>query len=75
MYVKDGLIYNQANATLFFGGTQILFDFGHNHVLRSCLTDLVNGETLTGTNNGETITRNFSIPVLSNISNASNISF
>lgn len=73
--LEDGLIYNQANATSFFGGTQIIYDFEHNHVLRSCLTDLVNGEALTGTNNGETITRNFSIPVPSNVSNASNVSF
>lgn len=73
--LEDGLIYNQANATSFFGGTQIIYDFEHNHVLRSCLTDLVNGEALTGTNNGEIITRNFSIPVPSNVSNASNVSF
>lgn len=73
--LEDGLIYNQANATSFFGGAQILFDFEHNHVLRSCLTDLVNGEALIDTNNGETITRNFSIPVPSNVSNANNISF
>lgn len=73
--LEDGLIYNQTNATSFFGGQNPISPFTHNHVLRACLTDLVNGEAITGTTTGATITKNFSIAVPSNISNANNISF
>ena len=73
--LEDGLIYNQTNATSYFGGVPIIYDFEHNHVLRACLTDLVGGEALTGTTDGATITRNFSIPVPTNVSNDDKISF
>ncbi len=73
--LEDGLIADQANATTFFGGVELIPNFEHNHVLRSCLTDLVNGVALSGTTNGETITQNFTIPVPSNIANVNNISF
>jgi hypothetical protein len=47
----------------------------HDHVLRACLTDLVNGDPLTGTNDGVVVTKNFSIAIPSNVSNAANINF
>ena len=73
--LEDGLVYNQVNATSFFGGQNPISPFTHNHVLRSCLTDLVNGMALSGTDNGTTITRNFSVPVPSNVANVNEISF
>jgi hypothetical protein len=73
--LEDGLNYNQTNATSFFGGQNPIVNLEHNHVLRTCLTDLVNGEPLTGTTNGATITKNFSIAMPSNISNVTKISF
>jgi hypothetical protein len=73
--LEDGLSADQTNATSFFGGINPIPNYEHNHVLRSCLTDLVNGVALSGTNNGSTITQNFTIPVPSNIANVNNISF
>lgn len=73
--LENGLVYDQVNATGYFGAQNPIPSFTHNHVLRSSLTDLVNGEALSGTNNGAIITKNFSIPVPSNVSNANNISF
>lgn len=73
--LEDGLIANQTNATSFFDGVNPIPNYEHSHVLRSCLTDLVNGIALSGTNNGATITQNFTIPVPTNIANVDNISF
>lgn len=73
--LEDGLIHDQTNATSFYGGQNPIPNFEHNHVLRSCLTDLVNGIALSGTNAGQTIVENFSVPVPTNVVNASKISF
>jgi len=73
--LEDGLIYNQTNSTSYFGGVNPIVNMEHNHVLRACLTNLVNGDALTGTNDGATITKNFSVPVPSNVTDASKISF
>jgi len=73
--LENGLVADQTNETSFFGGQNPIPAYEHNHVLRSCLTDLVNGEAITGTNNGTTITRNFTFPVPSNVANVANISF
>lgn len=73
--LENHLEADQTNATSFFGGQNPIPNYEHNHVLRSCLTDLVNGFALSGTNNGATITQNFTIPVPSNIANVNNISF
>lgn len=73
--LEDGLVYNQTNATSFFGGQNPIPNMTHNHVLRACLTDLVNGDALTGTNNLATITTNFNIAVPSNVTDADEISF
>ncbi len=73
--LEDGLIADQTNATSFFAGQNPIPNYEHNHVLRSCLTDLVNGLVLSGTNNGATITQNFTVPVPTNVANVANISF
>lgn len=73
--LEDGLIYNQINSTSYFGGVSPIVNMEHNHVLRACLTDLVNGDSLTGTDDGATITKNFSVPVPSNVSDVSKMSF
>lgn len=73
--LEDGLIYNQVNATSYFGGQNPIVNFVHDHVLRACLTDLVNGDALTGTNAGSTVTKNFTIPIPSSVSNGANMSF
>ena len=73
--LEDNLMYNQTNSTSYFGGANPIINMEHDHVLRTCLTDLVNGNSLTGTNDGAIVTTNFSIAVPSNISNVANISF
>lgn len=73
--LEDNLIYNQINSTSYFGGANPIVNMEHDHVLRACLTDLVNGDALTGTNDGAIVTKNFNITVPSNISNSANMSF
>jgi hypothetical protein len=72
--LEDKLIYSQRNYTNYYNAVNPILDYEHNHVLRSSLTDIL-GNELTGTTNGATITKNFTIPVPSNIANADNISF
>jgi hypothetical protein len=73
--LEDNLHYNQVNSTSYFGGANPIVNMEHDHVLRQCLTDLVNGNAITGTNDGATVTTNFSIPVPTNITDANNMSF
>ena len=73
--LEDGLLYNQVNATSFFGGQNPIINFEHNHVLRACLTNLVVGDAITGTNDGALVTRNFTMNVPANISNVANMYF
>lgn len=72
--LEDHLIYMQRNYTNYYNAVNPIMDYEHNHVLRSSLTDIL-GDAITGTTNGETVTKSFSIPVPTNIANASNISF
>ena len=73
--LEDGLVQNQTNYTSYYGGSSVIQNMVHDHVLRACLTDLVTGDPLSGTNDGATITKNFSIPVPSNVTDASKMSF
>lgn len=73
--LEDHLLYNQRNyITELYGGLPVIPNFEHNHVLRTSLTNIL-GEPLEGTNRNTTVTRNFNIPVPSNVANANNISF
>lgn len=73
--LEDGLVYEQTNYTIYYDGEDHIADFVHNHVLRVSMTDIL-GENITdATTQGNTITKSFSIPVPSNVENASNISF
>ncbi|MBS1535544.1 MAG: Omp28-related outer membrane protein [Bacteroidetes bacterium] len=73
--LEDHLLYNQRNyITELYGGLPVVPNFEHNHVLRASLTNIL-GESLEGSNRNTTVTRNFNIPVPSNIANADNISF
>lgn len=73
--LEDNLIYDQANVTQYFGGVNPIVGFEHDHVLRSCLTDLLNGNPISGSTNGNVVSTNFNLTVPSNILNADNISF
>ncbi len=73
--LEDNLFYNQTNSTSYFGGQNPIPNMEHDHVLRACLTDLVNGDALTGTTDGATITKNFSIAVPGNVADVNNMNF
>ena len=73
--LEDNLLYNQTNSTSYFSGQNPIPNMEHDHVLRACLTDLVNGDALTGTIDGATITKNFSVAVPSNVADVNNINF
>lgn len=70
--LENGLIYDQENYTTFFGGTNPIPNFTHEHVLRACLTPLM-GEPIpsSSTQVGQTFTRSFNVPLPANISNTS----
>lgn len=61
--LEDKLYFNQRNYyNDLYNGVNPIPNFEHNHVLRTSLTNIV-GEAITGTVNGATLTRNFSIPI------------
>lgn len=73
--LENNLIHDQVNYNTFVGtGEYVFVDYVHNDVLRAPLTDIL-GDSLTGTTTGQTITKNFSLPIPTNITNANNISF
>jgi len=73
--LEDNLFYNQTNSTAYFNGQNPIPNMEHDHVLRACLTDLVNGDALTGTIDGATVTKNFSIAVPGNVADVNNMNF
>lgn len=74
--LENGLIHNQVNYTTFYGGAPYLEGFVHDHTLRTCLTPLFGQPILASESGvGKTLSKNFSIPIPSNIENKSNIEF
>ncbi len=76
--LEDNLYYNQTNYTsnLYGSGTvSPLVSFKHDHVLRANLTDILGDAITESTITGQTITKNFSVPLPANISNVANMSF
>jgi hypothetical protein len=72
--LEDKLIYNQRNYTNYYNGVNPIVNYEHNHVLRSSLTNIL-GDEVTGTSEGSTVTKSFSLPIPANIANSANISF
>ena len=74
--LENGLIYDQVNYTSFFGGAPYLLNFQHDHTLRACLTPLFGQPILSSESSvGKTYTKNFTLPIPSNIANKNNIEF
>ena len=73
--LENGLIYPQKNYTSYYGGINPLPNYVHNHILRSCITDLL-GDAIDGTEttSGNIYTRTFSLPIPANIT-SENIEF
>jgi hypothetical protein len=72
--LEDKLIYNQRNYTNYYNGVNPIVNYEHNHVLRSSLTNIL-GDEVTGTSEGSTVSKSFSLPIPANIANSANISF
>lgn len=73
--LEDHLIRNQANYTSYYGNVNPVPNYEHNHVLRLNLTDLLGDVITESTTAGQQITKSFSIPIPTNVSNPDNISF
>jgi len=73
--LEDELVHFQRNYTTYYDNVNPITNYVHNHVLRASMTDIL-GETISGnTSAGSSFTKNFTIPVPSNIANAANINF
>lgn len=73
--LENGLVYNQVNYNSYIeNGDHDIPNYVHNHVLRAPLTEIL-GDVITGTTLGQTVTKSFSVPVPTNVSNAANVSF
>jgi len=70
--LEDDLFYDQENYTSYYGGSSVLTNFEHDYVLRDVLTNLL-GDTIpeNEVTEGNVYSRNFSVPVPSNVSNTS----
>lgn len=73
--LEDDLIYDQVNYTSYYGGSSIISNFEHDHVLRACLTNLL-GDTIPA---GQVVednvyTHSISVPVPNNVTDTSKMS-
>ncbi len=73
--VEDHLIYPQRNYTTYYNGVNPIPNYEHNHVLRTPLTNLLGDVISESTTVGQTVTKSFSLPIPSTISNPENVSF
>lgn len=74
--LENGLMYNQTNSTAYFGGVNPLVNFEHNHVLRATYTNIL-GDDIPASESvyDNTYTKTYSVPVPSNVTNASKMEF
>lgn len=73
--VEDNLIYNQTNYTSYYGGSSVISNFEHDHVLRAVLTSSILGESITGsTNLNDEYSKSFTYTIPATV-NASNVKF
>ncbi len=74
--LENGLVYDQHNYTTYFGGQDPIPNYVHNHVLRSCLTNLL-GDPVSDeqVQLGQTYTRTFNSAIPASVANTGNIEF
>jgi hypothetical protein len=74
--LENGLIYNQTNYTVYYGGNSVLVGFEHDHVLKATFTNIL-GDAVPDAESvyDNVYTKNYSLPIPSNITNAANIEF
>lgn len=73
--LEDKLIYEQKNYTDYYNAVTPIPNFEHNHVLRNSLTNILGDSILENIAVNQVITKNFNLPVPSNIAIQKNISF
>ena len=73
--LEDNLYFNQANYTSYFGGSSVLTNFEHNHVLRASLTNLLGNQIPSSEFTADNVyTVNFDMAVPSNVTNTEKMS-
>lgn len=74
--LENDLIYPQKNSTSFYGGLSVIPNFQHDHVLRASFTNIL-GDAIPAsvTFYDNVYSKNFSVTIPVNISNASKIEF
>lgn len=73
--LEDSLVYMQSNYTTYYESVNPIPAYTHNHVLRTSMTNILGDPIAENTTAGSSITKNFTIPVPTNIANAANINF
>ncbi len=73
--LENHLIHQQANYTSYFGNINPVPNYEHNHVLRQNVTDLLGDPITEATTAGQTVTKSFSFPMPTTVSNPDNVSF
>ena len=73
--LEDNLVYVQRNYTEYYNAVNPIPNYVHNHVLRTCLTNILGDVVEGNTTAGNQISKNFTIPIPSSIENAENINF
>lgn len=73
--LEDNLYFNQTNYTSYYGGSSVLTNFEHNHVLRASLTNLLGDEIPSSEFTADNVYEvNFNLAVPSNITNTEKMS-
>ena len=73
--LEDNLYFNQTNYTSYYGGSSVLTNFEHNHVLRASLTNLLGDEIPPSEFTADNVYEvNFNMAVPSNITNTEKMS-
>lgn len=73
--LEDNLVYSQRNYTEYYNAVNPITNYIHNHVLRTCLTDILGDVVQGNTTDGSEISKSFSVPIPNSIENAENINF
>ena len=73
--LEDNLYFNQTNYTSYYGGSDPIVNFEHNHVLRASLTNLLGDQIPSSEFTSDNVYEvNFNLAVPSNITNTEKMS-
>ncbi len=73
--LEDNLYFNQTNYTSYYGGSTVIPNFEHNHVLRASLTNLLGDQIPSSEYSADNVYQvNFDMAVPSNVTNTEKMS-